>query len=204
MHSKAKIFNLALGALLLQRRVTDADTDPSNEAKVLLTHYDVALNATLEDLDLDSTSTEEILELIEADPNDNWLYAYKYPTNCAFLRRLQSPVLTDNRTTHIPRRVAIHNGVKVIFTDKEEAVAEYVSYDVPLNSLSATAGLAIAYRLAMLSAPLITGKGAKALIDSIEKKYIATKAEAQEQDRRENFNFVDDDIASEFVEARTT
>ena len=202
MHTKAKIFNLALGALLLQRRISDTETDPSNECKVLLTHYDVAFRATLEDLDLDGTSTQKILELIEEDPNDLWGYAYKYPSDCAFFRRLQSGSVIDNRSTHIEKRVAIHDSQKVIFTNQVDAIAEYISYNVPLAALSATAGLAVAYRLAMLSAPLITGKGAAKLIETIQKNYILAKTEAQDQDRRENFSFVDEDIESEFVEAR--
>jgi hypothetical protein len=202
MYSKAKIFNLALGALLLQRQVIDPETDKSNEAKVLLTYYDIAFRSTLEDLDLDSTSTQADLELIEEDPTDSWGYAYKYPSDCAFFRRIQSSATVDNRTTHIPKRVAIHEGKKVIFTDQIEAIAEYISFDVPLASLSATAGLAIAYRLAILSAPLVTGKGAQKLMEMIEKKYVTTKAEAQKQDREENFSFNDDTVDSEFVETR--
>jgi hypothetical protein len=203
MHSKAGIFNLALGALLLVRRITDTDTDASNEAKVLNTHWDTAFQSSIADLDLDSCSTEVTLELIEVDPTDNWKYSYKYPTKCAFFRRIVSATTIDNRSTHIDKRITIRSGVKVILSNEEDAVAEIISSDVPLASLGASAGLAIAYRLAAMSAPLVVGKGAKTLIESIEKKYVVAKAEAQEQDRRENFSFADDDVISEFVEART-
>lgn len=202
MYSKAKIYNLALGALLLSRQIIDVDTDKSNEAKVLNTHYDIAFRSTLEDLDLDSTSTQATLELIETDPNALWGYSYKYPADCAFFRRLQSSSVTDNRSSHIDKRISTKDGRKVIFTNEIDAIAEYISYDVPLSSLSATVGLAIAYRLAILSAPLIVGKGAEKLRAELQNKYVMTKAEAQEQDRRENFVFTDEDIESEFVNAR--
>jgi hypothetical protein len=200
--SKAKIFNLALGALLLQRRIANTETDTSNENKVLETHYETAFMATLEDLDLDSTSSEVTLELVASDPNDRWLYAYKYPLKCAFLRRIVSPVVTDTRATHIDKRVGIHEGQKVIFTNESEAIAEIIMNDVPLSSLSSIASLAIALRLATLAAPLITGKGAEKLIASLEKRYAVTKAEAQDHDRRENMNFLSDEEESEFVAAR--
>lgn len=203
MYTKAQIFNLALGAMLLSRRIINTDTETSNENAVLNTHYDVAFQATLEDLDLDSTSTQATLALLEEDPTDHWLYAYAYPSDCVFLRRIQSSAKTDCRSTHIEKRTAIHNGAKVIFTDQEDAVVEYISKNIPLSSLSATVGLAIAYRLAMLSAPLVTGKGAAKLVADIQAKYLIAKMEAQEQDRRENFNFEDDDVSSEFVAART-
>ncbi len=55
----------------------------------------------------------------------------------------------------------------------------------------------------MLSAPLVTGKGSQKLMEAIAARYVVIKADAQEQDRNENFNFQDDDVSSEFVQART-
>lgn len=204
MYTKAKIFNLALGQLLLQRQISDPDTDLSNENKVLKTNYDAAFRSTLEDLDLDSTSTQVTLELLEEDPEafPNWQYVYKYPITCAFFRRIKSTAEMDNRTTHIPKRIGMFGSIKAVFTNEIDAIAEIIAYDVPLTSLSATIGLAIAQRLASLCAPLIVGKGAEKLRASIEARYLILKAEAQEQDRRENFNFVDPEVESEFVEAR--
>lgn len=206
MYTKEQIFNLALGALLLQREITNTATDRSNECRVLNTHYTVAFWTALQDLDLDSTSTQAALELIEVDPNDGdvWKYAYQYPTTCVFLRRIQSLSTIDNRYTHIPKRIAIHDGDKVIFTDEPEAIAEYIPSDIALSSLIAPAGLCIAYKLAWLSAPLIVGKGAAKLKEEIMNKYLVFKAEAQEQDRRENMNFVEEAIESEFVAVRTS
>lgn len=203
MYTKAKIFNLALGALLLNKRIADVDTDTSVENMTLNVHYDTAFRATLQDLDLDGTSTQKILELIEEEPTDLWLFAYKYPTDCAFFRRIQSEVLKDGRTTQIKKRIAIHNGVKAIFTNQEDAIIEYISHDISLTLLSASAGLAVAYKLAMLASPLISGKGAGPLRKEIQGLYLISKAEAQEHDRMENSDFDSDNEMSEFVEART-
>lgn len=212
MYTKATIFNLALGDLLLQRTISNADTDPSNECKVLNTNYDIAFRASLEDMDLDSTSTIAVLPLLIEHPVEGWRWAYKYPQNCAFLRRLvprgHHQAHPDNRFTHISKRVGMYslNGVnqKVIFTNHECASAEYIAYDLPLSSLSATAGMPIAHRLAIMSSPLIVGKGASELREEIQKKYIMSKAEAQAQDARENFNFESPQTESEFVAIRTS
>jgi hypothetical protein len=200
--SKAKIFNLALGALLLQRQITNADTDTSNEANVLRTHWDVALQGTLEDLDLDSTSEPITLELVAEEPNDKWLFAYKYPPRCAFFRRIESAVLKDNHSTHIAKRVGLYEGQKVIFTNESEAVAECVVNDMSLTLISANLAMSIAYKLARLSAPLITGKGADRLIKNLDERYVYYKAEAQKKDQLENFVYEDPEVESEFVEAR--
>lgn len=200
--TKPQIFNLALQALLLQRQISDADTDNSNEAKVLRTNYSVALETALADMDLDSTSTQADLVLIEEEPNDLWLYSYRYPTDCAKFRRLQSAERIDDESTHYDKAIRIDGGVKCIYTDVEDAIIEYISTDVPLTALSAAAGYAVALKLAKMSAPLITGKGAKALIEKIEANYILAKAEAQENDALENFNPVDPRRASSFVRER--
>lgn len=204
MYTKPKIYNLALGALLLQRQISDPDNDQSNECKVLNTHWDTAFRSTLEDLDLDSLSSQETLELLETDPADypEWKYIYKYPTNCAFFRRIKTTSHIDDRSTHIPKKVGVFEGVKAIFTNEYAAIAEIIPHDLNLSLLSANAGLCVAYKLALLSAPLIVGKGAKPLREDIQEKYIIAKAEAQEQDRRENFNYLDPEVESEFVRSR--
>jgi hypothetical protein len=201
-YSKAKIYNLSLQALLLAKEVVDPDTDKSNEVRVLNMHWDTALESTLKDLDLDSLSTPIELELIEELSEGPWKYVYKYPTNCAFLRRIKSCFVKDNRSTHISKRVAMHNGQKAIFTNEYEAVAECIPKNISLAAFESMAGMALAYRLAFLSAPLITGKGAKTLRKEIEEAYIIAKTEAQESDKAENFSYETDDVDSEFVAAR--
>ena len=202
-YTRVKVYNLALSILLLSREVVDHLTDVTEEVRVLNTHWDIALESTLQDLDLDSTSEPVTLELIETLPTDHiWAYSYKYPTNCAFLRRLESCALTDTEITHIAKRTSIRNGVKVIFTDEVQAVAEIIPKDVPIETLSSMVIMCLANRLANLSAPLLVGKGAKTLRKEIKEEYIVTKLEAQETDVRENFNYESDAQNSAWVRER--
>lgn len=204
--TKVKIYNLALSALNQKREVIDPTTDNSNEVRVLNLHWDIAFESALQDLDLDSTSAPVALELLEnltqTEPDNPWYFVYKYPTKCLFLRRIESGQITDRRSTHIPKRTAVRNGVHVIYTREENAVAECISTDVPLAALNPMAGMAIAYRLAEISAPLLTGKGSSALAQKIRGWYITAKEQAQQHDKLENFNYEADDQRSEFVEAR--
>ncbi|MFM6930150.1 MAG: hypothetical protein ACKOX6_16890 [Bdellovibrio sp.] len=202
MYSKADIFNLALGALLLNKKIINPDDDKSPECQVLNTHFNSAFLTTLQDMDLDSTSTQKDLELLEEDPNSLWKFAYKYPSDCAFFRRIQNGYVTDRRSNQIKRRVAIHDGKKVIFTNQECAVAEYISSKISIEVLSPNAGLAVAYQLAILSAPLVAGKGAGNLRKEIEGRYGRILMQAKQQDKLENANFEEEDFMSEFVEAR--
>lgn len=212
MFNKAKIMNLALQALLLNKQIIDPNSDKSNEAKVLNETYDLAFKTALFDMDLDSTASEEVLELVhdfttDAPPTNNqpsprWSYAYKYPTKCAFFRRIVSCNVNDDKSTHIPKRVMIYQGKKVIYTNEQNAIGEFIPLDFPLQTLSAPAGLTMALRLAYMSAPLIVGKGAKSLMSEIGARYASSKAEAQALDERESFSFQCDENLSEFVKAR--
>lgn len=206
MYTKVKIFNLALGALLLSRQITDADNDTSNEARVLRTHYEVALNKALEDMDLDGASTQVTLALLDTEPDDflNWRFVYSYPTNCALLRRIKTDAIMDNRDTHEPKLVRLYGSPpeKAIFCNLEDAVAEIIPNDLPLTALSANAGMAIAYMLAWMSVPLIVGKGADRVKKELWEKYMVFRAQAQAQDRNENFNYIDERVESEFVSDR--
>jgi hypothetical protein len=200
--TKAKIYNLALNALLLQRQTTDPDTDVSNEVVALNNVYDTALESTIADLDLDGHTTDVTLSLIESDPTTDWSYSYTFPTTCVVFRRIRSSALKDNKTTRIPLRILIDGGVKVIYTNQVSAEAEVILSTVAINLWSAHAALCLAYRLAILGSTLVVGKGARTLREELEGRYVRSKAEAQEQDHRDNFNFTDPEVDSEWVQQR--
>lgn len=202
--SKTKIYNLSFSILLLARQTVDADTDiNTNEVKALNTYWEDALTSSLQEMDLDSLSEPITLELlVELDGTGPWLYAYKYPSRCAFLRRIVSCSTTDTRDTFIDKRVQLYNGQKAIYTNEYQAVAECIPKDVSLDNLSPPATWAIAHKLAFLAAPLLTGKGAKALMESIFQKYQLFINDAQELDKLENYTYEPAYIASEYVRTR--
>jgi hypothetical protein len=208
VYTKVELYNLALSALLLQRQLVDTTTDNSNEKVTLDQFYNIALYSTLEDLDLDSTSTKVALALTTSTPsepyNQLWNYVYQYPSNCLYFRGIFSGYYKDTRRTHIPKAVEIYAGSKSILTNEASAVGVYIPKDLALTSLNPMAGMAIAYRLASLAAPLIVGKGAQKLRLELQKQYEYFKAASQEHDKNENFNFHEEFVESEFVEARMT
>jgi len=201
--TKTKIYNLALSALLLSRQVSDTASDTiTNEVRVLNQFWDDALESTLQALDLDSLSESIELELLEILDDGPWVYVYKYPTRCTFLRRIKSLSVLDSRTTFIEKRVALHNGQKAIFTNEAEAVIECIPNDISLAVLSSPAGFAVSYLLAFFSAPLLTGKGAKALREELYQRYLLSLNDAKQLDKNENFSYDSPADRSEFVAAR--
>lgn len=202
MSTETTIYNFAASALLLNREIINADTDKTNEVRAFNTHWQIALESTLQDLDLDMLSTPITLELITSLTEGPWTYVYKYPSNCLLMRRIVSGTIVDRRSTHIAKKTAMYGSLKAIYTNEADAVLECIPKDISLSALNSSAIMAVAYKLAYLAAPLITGKGAKTLKKEIMEQYLVFKTEAQETDARENFNYEDDYARSEFVEAR--
>lgn len=167
MFDKTKIFNLALAALSLQKRISNADTDSSTEALTLNVYWDLAFNSALQEMDLDSTSTSKALELVEENPNEYWSKAYLYPTDCVLLRRIKTGNLTDDEESKEDLRVEIYEGQKVIMTNKDAAEIEYISKDVPFSTLTAEAAHFISLRLAKLAIPLVAGTNKKDVLATL-------------------------------------
>jgi hypothetical protein len=202
MWDKTKIFNLALSALFLQKRISNSETDTSTEALTLNNLWDTSFQIMLQEMDLDSTAMTADLELLEVDPNEDWTYAYRYPVNCAFLRRIESGVITDDEETSVDRKVQMLDGVKVIFTDKQNARAEFIPYDINIGDLNAEAVLCISLRLAQSAAPLIVGKNSENVIRSIEMRYEKAIIEAKRKDASETSIYQPEWMRSTLVKAR--
>lgn len=204
MFDKTKIFNLALSALFLQKKIANADTDTSMETKVLNVNWDSAFLIGLQELDLDSTSTSKALELIKEDPNPFWVYAYKYPNDCVFLRRIRSQYVTDDTETFIDKKIEMMDGEKVILTNEQYAIAEYIPNNIIPENLTAEAAHFLALKLARMSAPLIVGKNSKEVITMIEARYQEAMLQARAKDASETTIYQHEILRSEFVKARMT
>jgi len=203
MYSKAQIFNLALSHLLLSEQVSDTETNKvSNNVKVLNLHWETALNTVLQELDLDSLSEPIPLELMAELKEGPWNYVYKYPSRCVYIRRIVSGVRLDNSDTFIAKRTGLYQGKKAIFTNEYKAILECITNDIPLEALTPSAGMALSLYLASLSSPLITGKGAARLRESLFQQYLIHLDKARGIDQLENFNYDCPAERSEFVRVR--
>lgn len=202
MYSKTQIFNLAMQALFLQKQIADSETDTSKEAVILRTNWTGALNMALEQMDLDSTAIIDDLELIEEDPNVNWKYAYRYPTSCAFFRRIVSGYFTDDDDTRIDRQIGYLGTDKVIYTNEKEAQGEWIKNDINTADLSVEACLTIAYELARMCVSFMVGKDSANVIKTIEGKYIQYLLAAQAKEGKETNIYQPEYRQSGFAKAR--
>lgn len=186
MYDKTKIFNLALQALFINKQISNADTDKSTEATVLRNNWDFVYPQVLAELDLDSTSQTKTLELLTDRPNQKWRYAYKYPNDIALLRRIDNCHVTDDIDSVINHRIELFtfNGdtTKVIMTNRANSAIEYISTNIPADTLTVQACKYAAIRLAKESVSLIVGEKSATVSKTLEPKILEALIAARHRD----------------------
>jgi hypothetical protein len=192
------ICNLALANLGTGMTIGSL-SEKSQEARVSALFYPTALRATLRDCPWPFASTFTTLNLVEEDPNDEWAYSYRYPTDCVMFRRILSGTRNDSRQSRIPYRLGRNAGGRLIYSDFEEAQGEYTALVEDPAHYPPDFVIAFAYRLSMLTAPQLV-RGDLKLIKELQDLYriaiVAARANAFAEEQP------DEPVESEFIRAR--
>src|SRR3972149_5101754 len=125
MPSKVGIVNIALGHIGVGRAISNLETESSQEAITARLFYDLALETVLRDSPWPFAAKIAVLSLIEEEPNTEWAFSYRYPTDCIMFRRVLSGLRNDSRQSRAPYKLAQDDSGTIIFTDEEDAQAEY-------------------------------------------------------------------------------
>ena len=102
MNSKTEICNIALRHLGTGKTISDIDTDESDEAKILRDLFDHFMATVLCGYNWKFATVYANISPIICYPNQAWLFAYRYPADCHFLRRFWNGSHLDNRLDMIP------------------------------------------------------------------------------------------------------
>lgn len=200
MSSKTEICNLALSHLGVGKEIAILESERSQEASACRRFYDTALDATLRDYPWAFATKIVALGLIEEDPNDEWLYSYRYPTDCVFIKRILSGIKNDTRQTRINYRILSDSAGRIIYTDQENAEAEY-SYRVTDTSLYPSDFImALSYRLAHYIAPRVTAGDPYKLKREVMELYLLEIGRAKSNNNNEEQDA--EDPESEFIRVR--
>lgn len=200
MASTTEIANMALAHLGVGKQISNLETERSEEAIACRAFYDLARDVSLRAARWPFATKITALALIEESPNDEWDYAYRYPTDCLDLRRILSGSRNDSRQSRVQYKIGQDAAGRIVWTDEEEAEFEYtVKTDNPAF-YPPDFVLAMSYRLAMLIAPRVTAGDPFSLGEEAAKQY--QKAIAQARAASLNEEQVDEDVESEFIRAR--
>lgn len=185
MTSTTEIANNALRHLAVATEISNLDTDQSKQAKACRAFYDKARRKLLRVHEWRFCKSIEGLVLIEESPNSQYDYSYQYPSDCLFLRRISNDSRIETEDTKIPFEPAMSAGAKVVWTDKEDAEAEYTVDVANPNLYHDDFILALGALLAVMIAPSLTGGDAFKLGERAAKIYTAFLAEAIAADMNE-------------------
>lgn len=129
MASPTDIANLALLHMGVTKRIGNLETERSVEADALRTAYIDDRNYTLRDFPWPWATAYVALGLV-SDPvtpyNGDWRYAYRYPANCLFLRRLVGPA-GRNETRRIEYRIGRDSGGRLVLSNCTPLTVEYTA-----------------------------------------------------------------------------
>ena len=163
-----EIANRALGDLGYRDAIVDLATDTSLQARVLRGNFDLAVEDVLSDAPFGVGLRMGELTIV-SDPdvpyNDQYWFAYRYPTGSVLFRAVLPEGQAGRMATEksqIPWKMHSDASGRLILTDQENAEGEWVV--APASGfLTAKLVLAVALRLAMLSAPRLRRENQSAL-----------------------------------------
>lgn len=157
MLSKTRLANMALRHLAVSTTIANVETDKTPHAKACQDFYDAALDQVLRDWRWPFATKIQALGLVEEEPNDEWGFSYRYPSDCVDFRRIQSGAArVDSRATQVKYRLGADDSGELIFTDQPDAVGEWTFRHVDVAHYPADFGVALSYLLASLIAPSVT------------------------------------------------
>lgn len=156
-NTKTSIAMMALYHLSQSKRITNIDSDTSKQAAVMRDFYRPALDRVFRDFDWPFALVVEDLDLVETQPSAEWAFSYRYPNDAQRLSRIVSGVWPETLESRVPYRILSDGSGRLIYTNKEDAVAEYVSVQTDVTTWTPDFVEAFAFLWAALAAPAITG-----------------------------------------------
>lgn len=161
---------MALSHLGISKEVASV-TERSKEAEACNRFYDASVEALLTDHSWPFATKYATLGLIEASPNDEWGYSYRYPSDCFFFRKILSGTRNDTLDTKVPYEVASDSTGRVIFTDAVNAEGKYTIMTTE-SFFTSDFILALSFRLAYYIAPRVTAGDPFKLGPQMMQKYL--------------------------------
>lgn len=167
MMLKNDIANMALGRLGVSSTVIDVENSNTTEAKIIRRHFRTSLDTMLEKHWWSFARRTAKLTKHSDDPEQGYEYAYHFPINAAEIRQ----IAPEGRFYHrlelypdmIPQFEEMHvGGLQLIYTNVEDAHAEYTERLAENSSFKTYFGRGLAAQLSLDIGPsLITNNWPK-------------------------------------------
>lgn len=200
MASTTEICNLAISHLGIGKLISNLDTDTSDVASACRVYYEIARDTTLRDFNWPFATKIRAIALIKEDPNDEWDYSYRYPTDCLRAVRILSGDRNDTHQSRIPYKITNDDSGLIIYTDEEDAELEYVVKMTDPTLYQTDFTLALSYKLAFMVAARLTAGDPYKLAETAARNYSLQISRAMANAINEEQP--DQEVESEFIRAR--
>jgi hypothetical protein len=128
MSLSTELANLALSHLGQSQEIANVDTENSAPAATMRRFMPTVVEMFLKDFPYSFCNIQAALALVEEDPNDDWDYSYRYPSDCLKPLRIPSGVRDDTRQSRINYIIGKDSTGMLIYTDQSEASLEYIQF----------------------------------------------------------------------------
>ena len=179
MESDTEIANFALSHLGISKSIAELTSEKSAEANAIRRIYKNTLDEVLSDFAWPFASKTITIGLVESNPNTEWAFSYRYPADSVCIRRILSGIRSDTQESRVPYKIAQDDKALLIYTDKEDAEAEYTVRETRVNLYPPDFCSAFSLLIASYIAPQITGGDPFKLGDRALKLYQAAINGAQ-------------------------
>lgn len=158
-NSKTSICNMAIGHLGVGVEIAnvDAPSEKSAEAKACRRFYDTVIREVLRDFDWPFATKTRALALITEDPNSEWGYAYAYPADALYIRKLLSGIRNDDEDSAVVYELGHGDAGTEVLTDQADAEARYTVMVSDVNRYPPDFLVAVSYLLGHYICPRQTG-----------------------------------------------
>lgn len=204
--SDTEIRNMAVSHLGSGLDLGSGTLDSDSEAfKAIGLFFPFARNELLRRHQWQWATVYATLELLEECPNELFQFAYQYPKDALFFRKVQSSVRNDSQKTRVTferGKIKDKDGVNThaIFSDKEDAIGIYTERMDNAGDWPDDFAIALSYRLAYFAAARVTGGDPFKLQQAALNNFINEFNNAVRQDMREKQT--DRPPLSPYIEAR--
>jgi hypothetical protein len=146
--SDAAVCNYALSLIGDSTTIQSLLTENSVQALALRVFYTDTRDEVLRDFPWTFAKRTLTLSVVTGAENDDWDFAYRYPADALFVRRVWGAVRTPNLSETIKYDIGSDATGSLIYTDEENAEIEYTARVEDVSKWKPDFTMAFAYLLA--------------------------------------------------------
>lgn len=205
MISAIALANMVLSHLGVGRTISDLESDQSEDADAINAFWDVTLADHFRAFPWSFARRIVAAAFVGEDPNDEWSFSHRYPSDCAFIRRVVTGNRVASKGSRVPHWIGGDSSGRLIFSDVEDLTVEYTALIEDESRWPSDFAMSFTLLLAYYVAPRLMS-GSQAEIQRAQRGLLERYAMEVERARANSANEETTDPAgdSEFITERNS